>query len=113
MKRKYYSVVALSASSAIMLSATPALAQEANTDKLNNENTESNAVTEKKDAATDVVKDKKDELLSIKEAVKVSDKSSFSKSESLPEVERTTAKEKDFLDRKSTRLNSSHVSISY
>lgn len=97
MKRKYYSVVALSASSAIMLSATPALAQEANTDKLNNENTESNAVIEKKDAATDVVKDKKDELLSIKEAVKVSDKSSFSKSESLPEVERTTAKEKDFL----------------
>lgn len=97
MKRKYYSVVALSASSAIMLSATPALAQEANTDKLNNENTESNAVIEKKDAATDIVKDKKDELLSIKEAVKVSDKSSFSKSESLPEVERTTAKEKDFL----------------
>lgn len=97
MKRKYYSVVALSASSAIMLSATPALAQEANTDKLNNENTESNAVIEKKDTATDVVKDKKDELLSIKEAVKVSDKSSFSKSESLPEVERTTAKEKDFL----------------
>ena len=97
MKRKYYSVVALSASSAIMLSATPALAQEAKTDKLNNENTESNAVIEKKDAATDVVKDKKDELLSIKEAVKVSDKSSFSKSESLPEVERTTAKEKDFL----------------
>ena len=97
MKRKYYSVVALSASSAIMLSATPALAQEANTDKLNNENTESNAVIEKKDAATDVVKDKKDELLSVKEAVKVSDKSSFSKSESLPEVERTTAKEKDFL----------------
>lgn len=97
MKRKYYSVVALSASSAIMLSATPALAQEANTDKLNNENTESNAVIKKKDAATDVVKDKKDELLSVKEAVKVSDKSSFAKSESLPEVERTTAKEKDFL----------------
>ena len=97
MKRKYYSVVALSASSAIMLSATPALAQEANTDKSNNENSESNAVIEKKDAATDVVKDKKDELLSIKEAVEVSDKSSFAKSESLPEVERTTAKEKDFL----------------
>lgn len=97
MKRKYYSVVALSASSAIMLSATPALAQEANTDKSNNENSESNAVIEKKDAATDVVKDKKDELLSVKEAVEVSDKSSFAKSESLPEVERTTAKEKDFL----------------
>ena len=101
MKKRYYSVVALAASSAILLSATPAIAQDTDVNSAQDESTKNtvgndnrNKDAESKDTEN---KEKDENLLSVEKAVDVSDKSSYVEQEELPEVERTSSDNQDFI----------------